>query len=55
MKELAAADGLTLDAELQRLVRRERQRRMGEALASNEPDETENAWLALGSQTIQKG
>lgn len=49
LKELADADGLTLDAELQVLVRRERQRRMGRELAAVDLDQAEAAWEETGA------
>lgn len=52
LRELAIRDGLTFDQQLQRLIRRERQRRMGEQLSSAELDEADLAVLdASGSDT----
>jgi hypothetical protein len=38
LRQLADRDGLTLDAQLNRLIRRERRRLMGAQLASAPPD-----------------
>ncbi len=46
VRALAAADGITIDEAIARLARRERQRRMGEALASLD-DSEEQDWLDL--------
>jgi len=53
VKRLAEADGLTIDAEVALLARRERQRRMGDALATWEPDADETAWLDLAVDAAQ--
>lgn len=53
VKHLAEADGLTIDAEVALLARRERQRRMGDALAAWEPDNDEAAWLDLAVEATQ--
>jgi hypothetical protein len=45
LKSLATHDGVTLDEEMQRLIRAERQRRMGDALASLELDDADHAVL----------
>jgi len=52
LRELADADGVTLDEEVQRLVRSERQRRMGEALASWEPDRVASDWFDVSARTV---
>ena len=49
LKDLADADGVTLDAELRALARRERQRRMGLELASVDLDQADGAWLDMGA------
>ncbi len=49
LKELADADGVTLDAELRALARRERQRRMGLELAAADLDRSDAAWLDMGA------
>lgn len=49
VKELADADGVTLDAEPRALARRERQRRMGLELAADDPDAADAAWLDMGA------
>ncbi len=52
LRRLAEAEGETLDEALARLVRAERQRRMGEALAQADLDEDETAWLDLGLEAV---
>jgi hypothetical protein len=52
LRELADADGITLDEEVQRLVRSERQRRMGDALARWEPDRAASDWLDESARTV---
>lgn len=49
---LARGDGVTLDEEINRLVRAERQRRMGRALAAVELDEGDQSWLDMGAAVI---
>ena len=53
LKDLAAADGVTMDEALRRLVRGERQRRMGDALACHAPDASDDAWLRIGATTVR--
>ena len=53
VRALAEADGVTLDEEIERLARSERQRRIGEALAdesTTSPDD--QAWLDLGAHAV---
>ncbi len=45
LRELADEDNKSMDAELRFLARRERQRRMGAALATAIPDSQDEAWL----------
>jgi len=52
LRALADQDGLTLDDALARLIRSERQRRLGEALAASELPDSDAAWLDLGAQTV---
>jgi len=52
LRHLANDDNVTLDEEITRLVRAERQRRIGQALASHEPDAEARAWLEAGASTI---
>jgi predicted transcriptional regulator len=52
LRDLAAVDGVTLDEELTQLLRSERQRRMGRALA-DEPSEADRAWLESGIATVR--
>ncbi|MFW2335231.1 hypothetical protein [Ilumatobacter sp.] len=49
LKELADADGMTLDAELWALARRERQRRMGLELAEADLDRSDAGWLDMAA------
>ena len=49
LKELADADGVTLDAELRALARRERQRRMGLELAAADHDDADAGWPEMGA------
>ena len=51
---LAAAEHLTLDEILRRLVRAERQRRMGAELAAHETTSTERAIIAVGLATVDQ-
>jgi hypothetical protein len=51
VRDLADADGLTLDEEIQRLTRAERQRRLGAALAAD-PDEHDSAWLSATADSV---
>lgn len=50
LKSLASNDGVTLDEEMIRLIRAERQRRIGDALAVLEIDETEQAILKASAK-----
>jgi hypothetical protein len=52
LRRLADADGLTLDEEIARLLRAERQRRMGAALASATLTEDDRRWLDLSAATV---
>jgi aldose 1-epimerase len=52
IRALAVADGVTLDEEISRLARAERQRRIGEALSVDRLDEHDRAWLDLGSHAV---
>jgi hypothetical protein len=52
VRDLADADGVTLDEEIQRLARAERQRRMGAALARVELDADDRAWIDAGARTV---
>lgn len=45
LRGLADADETTMDDELSRLVRAERQRRMGRALSDLEIDNEDEAWI----------
>lgn len=52
LRILADHDGLTMDEEIQRLARTERQRRLGASLAEDQPDNDEQTWLNIGSETV---
>ncbi len=51
VRSLADEDGLTLDEEIRRLTRAERQRRIGAALA-RPPSEDERLWLDMAADEI---
>ena len=52
LREMAVSDGVTLDEEIRRLLRKERQRRIGDALAARAPDPDDESWLRLGVETV---
>ena len=52
LRRLAESDGVTLDEEIARLLRAERQRRIGTALSAVEPTDGDKAWLEVGIATI---
>ncbi len=52
LHELAASDGVTLDDEIRRLARVERQRRIGAALATIELTSDDHTWLDLGANEV---
>jgi len=53
LRHLADDDDVTLDEEITRLVRAERQRRIGRALSATELDAEEQVWLDVGASTIR--
>lgn len=53
LRALAAAEDLTLDQTLERLVKAERQRRIGLELGASPPDADESAWLDMGAETAR--
>lgn len=53
MRHLADDDGVTLDDEIIRLVRAERQRRIGQALSASEPDTEEQTWIGIGAEAVR--
>lgn len=53
LRRLADDDGVTLDDEIVRLVRSERQRRIGLALSESEPGSEEQLWLGIGDETAR--
>ena len=52
LRQLAAREGLTLDAQLDRLIRRERRRIIGAQLASAPLDATEEAVLDASASDV---
>jgi hypothetical protein len=52
LRGLAQADDVTLDEEIARLVRAERQRRIGAALSSTDLSSDDEAWLRLGAGAV---
>ena len=54
LKGIADRDGITLDAALQKLLRYERQRRMGADLASRPVVEEDSAWVAGSSSAVAR-
>lgn len=53
LRHLADDDGVTLDDEIVRLVRSERQRRIGRALSESEPGTEEQLWLGICAETAR--
>ncbi len=54
LKSLANNDGLTLDEEMIRLIRAERQRRIGDALAVLELDDVDQAVLKASAKDASR-
>lgn len=54
LRTLAAESGVTLDVQLSRLVRAERQRRMGVALSKVEVDDEGRAWIDRGVEAVRR-
>lgn len=52
IRELADSEGLTMGEQLDRMVRAERQRRIGEALAAVPPDADDDRWVDIGVESI---
>lgn len=55
MRQIAEAEGLTMDEALALLLRRHRQRQMGEDLHAYAPDDADNAVMATGADTVARG
>ncbi len=53
MRSLADADGVTMDEELRRLARAERQRRIGLSLAAERIDEEAQQWIDISAATVR--
>ena len=54
LRHLAHSDGVTLDEEVTRLVRAERQRRIGQVLGTTRPDTEERTWIEMGADVIRQ-
>ena len=54
LRQLADVDGITADEELVRLLRAERQRRLGLALAAHETAAAQDLWLDAGAATVSE-
>ncbi len=52
LRDLAEDDGVTLDEEVNRLVRAERQRRIGHALSAVQIDQEDQSWLDMGADVV---
>lgn len=52
LRHLADDDDVTLDEEITRLVRAERQRRIGQGLSTNALDADDRSWLEVAADTI---
>lgn len=55
LRAIAEAEGLTMDDALALLLRRHRQREMGEQLHRHEPDVADRAVLDRGADTVARG
>jgi hypothetical protein len=53
LRHLADDDGVTLDDEIIRLVRAERQRRIGQALSASEPDTEAQPWIEISAEAVR--
>jgi hypothetical protein len=53
VRELADDDGVSLDEEIRRLARSERQRRLGVALRAAEPTAEDERWLRMAAGTVR--
>ena len=54
LKSVADREGITLDAALRRLLRYERQRRMGADLAARPDSEEDSAWIVGSSSAVAR-
>lgn len=52
LRDLAQRDGTTLDQVIERLVRTERQRQLGVALAGDVLDDGDRAWIDVGLSSV---
>lgn len=53
LRLLATDDGITMDEEIKRLTRAERQRRIGTALATSPVDRHDQTWLDMSADTAR--
>lgn len=54
VRALADADDVTLDEEIARLARSERQRRMGAALSQEELSDEDRRWIGADTDTVAR-
>lgn len=52
LRDLAQRDGTTLDQVIERLIRTERQRQLGVALAGDVLDDGDRAWIDVGLSSV---
>ena len=52
LRQIAEAEGLTMDEALALLLRRHRQRQIGEELRDSQPDAADEAVMATGADTV---
>ena len=55
LRAIAEAEGVTMDEALSLLLRRHRQRQMGEDLSTYEPDAADRAVLDTAADTVARG
>ncbi len=53
LKRFASEDNTTIGEALAAILRRERQRRLGQALATYDLDATDVAWLDIGAEAVR--
>jgi RNase P/RNase MRP subunit p30 len=54
LKSIAERDGITLDAALRKLLRAERQRRMGEELAQRPKADEDASWVVGSTAAVSR-
>jgi hypothetical protein len=52
LRERAKIDGVTIGREIEKLLRSDLQRRIGESLSGRELRQEEREWLDLGARTV---